>query len=84
MIGINSQIETGGGGGGNVGIGFAVPIDTAKKHPQQLKAGETVQRAYLGVTSLTVDGQLDALDLPVDHGALVQTVEAGCRPTWPG
>jgi S1-C subfamily serine protease len=77
VIGINSQIETGGGGSGNVGIGFAVPIDTAKNILSQLKAGETVQRAYLGVTSLTVDGQLDALDLPVDHGALVQTVESG-------
>ena len=30
VIGINSQIETGGGGNGNVGIGFAVPIDTAE------------------------------------------------------
>ena len=77
VIGINSQIETGGGGGqGNVGIGFAVPIDTAKSILENLKKGETVQRAYLGITSLTVDGQLDALNLPVDHGALVQTVEA--------
>jgi S1-C subfamily serine protease len=76
VIGINSQIETGGAGSqGNVGIGFAVPIDTAKSILENLKKGESVQRAYLGVTSLTVDGQLDALDLPVDHGALVQTVE---------
>jgi putative serine protease PepD len=78
VIGINSQIETGGAGSqGNVGIGFAVPIDTAKAILENLKKGESVQRAYLGVTSLTVDGQLDAIDLPVDHGALVQTVEAG-------
>ena len=77
VIGINSQIETGGGGsGGNVGIGFAVPIDTAKSILENLKKGETIQRAYLGITSLTVDGQLDALNLPVDHGALVQRVEA--------
>jgi S1-C subfamily serine protease len=78
VIGINSQIETGGNGSsGNVGIGFAVPIDTAKQILNNLKHGETVQRAYLGVTSLTVDGQLDALNLAVDHGALVQTVEPG-------
>src|SRR3954469_20636713 len=78
VIGINSQIETGGqGSNGNVGIGFAVPIDTAKAILANLKSGESIQRAYLGVTSLTVDGQLDALDLPVDHGALVQNVEAG-------
>jgi S1-C subfamily serine protease len=75
VIGINSQIETGGGGSGSVGIGFAVPIDTAKSILANLKKGETVQRAYLGITSLTVNGQLDALNLPVDHGALVQTVE---------
>jgi S1-C subfamily serine protease len=77
VIGINSQIETGGNGSnGSVGIGFAVPIDTAKEILNNLKHGESVERAYLGVTSLTVDGQLDALDLPVDHGALVQSVEA--------
>jgi S1-C subfamily serine protease len=78
VIGINSQIETGGSGSeGNVGIGFAVPIDTAKQILNNLKSGEVVQRAYLGVTSITVDGQFDALDMPADHGALVQTVEAG-------
>src|SRR3954469_21180669 len=78
VIGINSQIETGGSGSeGNVGIGFAVPIDTAKSILENLKKGESVQRAYLGVTSLTVDGQLDALNLPVSRGALVQTVESG-------
>jgi S1-C subfamily serine protease len=78
VIGINSQIETGGNGSsGNVGIGFAVPIDTAKSILETLKHGETVQRAYLGVTSLTIDGQLDALNMPVSHGALVQTVEGG-------
>jgi S1-C subfamily serine protease len=77
VIGINSQIETGDGSNGSVGIGFAVPIDTAKQILANLKSGESIQRAYLGVTSLTVDGQLDALNLPVNHGALVQTVEAG-------
>jgi S1-C subfamily serine protease len=78
VIGINSQIETGGNGAnGSVGIGFAVPIDTAKQILDSLKSGQTIQHAYLGVTSLTVDGQLDALNLPVDHGALVQSVQQG-------
>jgi S1-C subfamily serine protease len=78
VIGINSQIETGGGGGnGNVGIGFAVPIDTAKQILGTLKRGQDVQRAYLGVGTLTVDGSLAALQLPADHGALVQSVEPG-------
>ena len=48
VIGINSQIATG-GGQGSVGIGFAVPINTAKKLLPQLKAGETIEHAYLGV-----------------------------------
>jgi S1-C subfamily serine protease len=77
VIGINSQIETGGSGNGNVGIGFAVPIDTAKEILPQLKKGAKIQRAYLGVTSLTIDGSLSALNLPVKSGVLVQTVQAG-------
>ena len=75
VIGVNSQIETGGSGGGNVGIGFAVPIDTAKQILPQLKSEGRVQRAYLGITSLTIDGSLRGANLPVDEGALLQTVE---------
>jgi S1-C subfamily serine protease len=77
VIGINSQIETGGSGGGSVGIGFAVPIDTAKSEIAQLEKGGTVRGAYLGLTSLTIDGSLSALNLPVTSGALVQTVQKG-------
>jgi S1-C subfamily serine protease len=77
VIGINSQIETGGSGGGSVGIGFAVPINTAKGELSQLEKGGTVRSAYLGVSTLTIDGSLSALNLPVKSGALVETVEAG-------
>jgi S1-C subfamily serine protease len=77
VIGINSQIETGGSGGGSVGIGFAVPIDTAKSEISQLEKGGTVRGAYLGLTSLTIDGSLSALNLPVKSGALVQSVQPG-------
>ncbi len=77
VIGINSQIETGGSGGGSVGIGFAVPINTAKSEIAQLEKGGTVRGAYLGLTSLTVDGSLSALNLPVKSGALVQSVQKG-------
>ena len=78
VIGINSQIETGGGsGGGSVGIGFAVPINTAKSEIGQLEKGGTVQGAYIGVTALTIDGSLSALNLPVKSGALVQSVQPG-------
>ncbi len=44
MIGINSQIETGGGGSdGNIGIGFAMPINTAKAELPELEKDGTVQ-----------------------------------------
>jgi S1-C subfamily serine protease len=77
VIGINSQIETGGSGDGSVGIGFAVPIDTAKSEISELEKGGTVRGAYLGLTSLTIDGSLSALNLPVKSGALVQSVQKG-------
>jgi S1-C subfamily serine protease len=77
VIGINSQIETGGSSGGSVGIGFAVPINTAKSEIAQLEKGGTVRGAYLGLTSLTIDGALSALNLPVQQGALVQGVQKG-------
>jgi S1-C subfamily serine protease len=77
VIGINSQIETGGSGDGSVGIGFSIPINTAKSEIAQLEKGGTVRGAYLGLTSLTIDGSLSALNLPVKAGALVQSVEPG-------
>ena len=77
VIGINSQIETGGSSSGSVGIGFAVPINTAKGEIAQLEIGGTVRGAYLGLTSLTIDGSLSALNLPVKQGALVQSVQKG-------
>ena len=75
VIGINSQIETGGSGGGSVGIGFAVPIDKAKSELSQLKGGQTLRGAYIGLTSITIDGSLGALNLPVKTGALVESVQ---------
>jgi S1-C subfamily serine protease len=78
VIGINSQIATGGSGSqGSVGIGFAVPIDTAKQIIPDLKQSGRVDRGYLGITSATVDKTLKDLNLPVDHGALVQSVAPG-------
>ncbi|HTZ63895.1 MAG TPA: trypsin-like peptidase domain-containing protein [Solirubrobacteraceae bacterium] len=78
VIGLNSQIETGGSGDdGSVGIGFAVPINTAKAQLSRLEKGGTVRGAYLGLTSLTIDGSLASLNLPVKSGALVQSVEHG-------
>ena len=77
VIGINSQIATG-GGQGSVGIGFAVPINTAKKLLPDLQAGQTIERAYLGVQMQGVTSQLAKdLNLPADHGALIASVTPG-------
>ena len=76
VIGINSQIATGGGGGGNVGIGFAVPSDIARKLLPGLRKG-TVDTGYLGITSLSISPALAALNLPVNKGVLVESVKPG-------
>ncbi|HEU4701799.1 MAG TPA: trypsin-like peptidase domain-containing protein [Conexibacter sp.] len=74
VIGINSQIVTGGTSSGNVGIGFAVPINTAKRLLPQLKQTGSVVHAYLGITGATIDASLADLQLKVDRGVLVQTI----------
>src|SRR5215213_221813 len=75
VIGINSQIQTGGTSGGNVGIGFAVPIDTVKAEIEQLKETGEVEHAYLGISGATITPELaQAINLPVKQGVLVQEV----------
>ena len=76
VIGINSQIES--QSGGNVGIGFAVPIRTAADVVSQLENGGEVQRAYLGISGGDITPQIaQALNLPVDKGVLVEQVLNG-------
>ena len=78
VVGINSQIETGGGGRGNVGIGFAIPINTARDVVGQLESSGEVKHAYLGITGATIDSTLaKAVNLPVSEGVLVQEVVQG-------
>ena len=87
VIGVNSQIETGGTGRFNVGVGFAVAIDTAKEVIPRLRREGKIERAYLGVGTRTIDDSLAQAKLPVDDGALVVTVspnspasKAGMKP----
>ena len=78
VIGVNSQIETANGGGGNVGIGFAVPSNTVKSVVAQLLDDGRVDRAYLGVTLQEIDADVaDVLKLPADKGVLVGAVQQG-------
>jgi S1-C subfamily serine protease len=76
VIGINSQIES--QSGGNVGIGFAVPIKTAVDVVSQLEDGGEVHRAYLGISGGDITPDVaQALNLPVDQGVLVEQVLNG-------
>ena len=79
VIGINSQIATGGSGSeGNVGIGFAIPINTAKEEIAQLESGTASEHGYLGISGATITPELaQAFNLPVEEGVLVQQVEEG-------
>jgi S1-C subfamily serine protease len=78
VIGVNSQIETGGSGDGNVGIGFAVPANTVKSVVAQLRASGKVDHAYLGVSAVAVTSDIaGSFKLPVSKGLVIQTITAG-------
>ena len=75
VIGVNSQIETGGEATGNVGIGFAIPSDTVKTIVAKLLADGKVEHAYVGVTLQELDPALaKALALSTDSGLLLQQI----------
>jgi S1-C subfamily serine protease len=61
VIGVNSQIATA-GSGGSVGVGFAVPIDTAKAVIPQLQRHHMVAHAYLGIRGEQVADPLVSLE----------------------
>jgi S1-C subfamily serine protease len=78
VIGINSQIQTGGSGDGNVGIGFAVPINTAREVVTQIEEHGEVKHAYLGISGGSITPALaSALKLPEKTGVLVNEVVKG-------
>jgi S1-C subfamily serine protease len=76
VIGINSQIATG-GGQGSVGIGFAVPVDTLKTLLPSLRAGEEIRRAYLGVVMGPADGGARVQEITPDSPADDAGLRAG-------
>ena len=76
VIGINQQIDT--TSGGNQGVGFAVPIDLAARAIDDLRQDGSVEYAFIGVTSQPLYPQLaEELDLDVDTGSLIASVEPG-------
>jgi putative serine protease PepD len=66
VVGVNAQIAT--NTGANDGVGFAIPIDTAKQVLPQLKSGRAIERPYLGVSTGDAD---------TGTGAVVGGVVAG-------
>ena len=75
MIGINSQILS--PSGTSAGVGFAVPVNIAKRIvPQLLRSGE-VRRAKLGISTRNVEALKNQVELPVSDGVLIWQVAPG-------
>jgi S1-C subfamily serine protease len=78
VIGVNAQIQNGGTSDGNVGIGFAIPVNTVKTVVAQLITQGKVEHAFLGISAQPIDPDVARLfHLPVKSGLLVDTVQAG-------
>lgn len=75
MIGINSQIES--TSGSSAGVGFAIPINIAKRVvPELIKNGE-VKRPKLGIVPRDVETLQNQVRLPVSSGVLIWQVQPG-------
>jgi len=76
VIGINSAMYT--PTGTTVGIGFAIPINTARRVANDLITEGRVRRATLGVEGRAIwPGLAEALNIPVEHGILIERVTSG-------
>jgi S1-C subfamily serine protease len=74
VIGVNSQIQTD-GSNGNIGIGFAIPINTVKNVAAQLIAKGVVEHPFVGLGARAITKRVATLfRLPVQHGLLVGNV----------
>jgi S1-C subfamily serine protease len=79
VIGVNAQIATGGtDGDGNIGIGFAIPINTVRIVAGQLIKKGKVEHAFIGITAKPVGPEIARLfRLSAKRGLLVATVQPG-------
>lgn len=77
MIGINTAIQPN-AGGGSIGIGFAVPVDIAKRIIPEILSKGYVSRPWLGVSTLTLNQRIArAFSLQVEEGIIVGDVYRG-------
>jgi S1-C subfamily serine protease len=75
VIGINTAIY---GQQGNIGLGFAMPINRAKSMLDEFQRSGRISRPSLGITTVYVAGDLaEMLELPAQGGFLIQSVERG-------
>jgi serine protease Do len=76
VIGINNAIFS--PTGGSVGIGFAIPAETAAPIVERLKTGQSIERGYLGVRIQALNEDLaDSVGVAHNKGEFVQAVEPG-------
>jgi len=74
LVGINTAIYS--RTGGSMGIGFAVPVDTARQVMEALVRGGSVRRGWIGVEPRDLSAELAAsLRLPVKNGVLITGVQ---------
>jgi serine protease Do len=78
LIGINTAILSGQGGGGNQGIGFAIPVNMARQVMDQILKKGKVIRGYLGVWIQPVTPEIaKAFNIKETGGALLSDIESG-------
>src|SRR5262245_63114905 len=76
VVGVSSAVST--GAEDNIGIGFAIPINTVRDVVAELKAQGHVDHPYLGVVTRPVSATMARIfNLPVQKGLLVESVAAG-------
>jgi S1-C subfamily serine protease len=78
VVGVSSAIATGDTAEGNLGIGFAIPINTVRDVVAELKAQGHVDHPFLGVVARPVTASMARIfNLPVPRGLLIESVAAG-------
>lgn len=78
VVGINTAIFTAGGSQGNIGIGFAIPVNVAKSIIMELKEKGSVTRGWLGVMIQKITPEIaKSFGLSESDGALVGDVVKG-------
>lgn len=75
MIGINAQIQS--TSGSSAGVGFAIPVNIAKRIVPELIRSGTIQRPKLGIVPRDVESLNNQVELPVSKGVLIWNVQPG-------